>query len=190
MPNELLDQGAGEPTSESRTNPGLSEFKIDLGAVGRIPASYQFHESLLTARDPLILPGAFLKWYELRPPDASIPACLINEAHTLVTEEIAGGQIPVDYGVGFVVLHYALPRTSLIVGSWHKNQEFRETRYTRDLTAGTPFERADLSAEASDTVWDLAPLWQERRAWTGYLFSGRQRDPKSSYLSEFLSSAV
>lgn len=189
MREELLEHGAGEGTSEGSTNRGLTEFKLDLGHLGRIPTSYHLQDRLLTARDPLILPGAFLKWYELRQSDESIPECLINEAQALVTEEIANQRITVDYGVGFVVLHYATPLASLIVGSWHENQEFRETHYTRDLTANTPFERAD-AADNTIAVWDLAPLWQERQAWTRYLFSSRQTDTQQSYLREFLSSAV
>lgn len=189
MREELLEHGAGEDTAEGRANRGLSEFKLDFGDVGRMPTSYQLQDRMLTARDPLILPGAFLKWYELRKSDESIPECLINEAQTLVTEEIANRRIAVDYGVGFVVLQYATPLTSLIVGSWHKNQEFQETHYTRDLAAGTPFE----SAEADDStaaVWDLVPLLQERQAWKRYLFSSRETETPASYLSEFLSSAV
>jgi hypothetical protein len=190
MPEELLEHGARESTSERSTNRGLSEFKLDLGNVGRIPTSYHLQDRLLTARDPLILPGAFLKWYELRQEDQSIPECLINEVQALVTEEIASGRIAVDFGVGFVVLQYATPLTTLIVGSWHENQEFRETHYTRDLAAGTPFEQTDASDNAPVAVWDLAPLWQERQSWTRYLFANRQNDGPPSYLSEFLSSAV
>jgi hypothetical protein len=189
MPEELLEHKAGEDTSERSTNRGLPAFKINLAAVGRIPTRYHVQDQLLTARDPLILPGAFLKWYELRQAGEMIPECLLNEAQTLVTEEIAGGRIAVDYGVGFVVLQYATPRTSLIVGSWHENQEFQEAHYVRDLTAGTPFERTD-AIDGAVAVWDLAPLWQERRAWTRYLFSSRHDTNRPSYLSQFLSSAV
>jgi hypothetical protein len=93
MPEELLEHGARESTSERSTNRGLSEFKLDLGNIGRIPTSYYLQDRLLTARDPLILPGAFLKWYELRQEYQSIPECLINEAQALVTDEIASGRI-------------------------------------------------------------------------------------------------
>lgn len=189
MPEELLEHGAREGTPERSTNHGLSEFKLDLGDVGRIPTSYHFQDRLLTARDPLILPGAFLKWYELRQADESIPECLINEAQALVTEEISNGRIAVDFGVGFVVLQYATPLTSVIVGSWHENQEFRETHYIRDLATGTPFEHTDTSGDTPVAVWDLAPLWQERQSWTRYLFAGRHTDSPPSYLSEFLRSA-
>jgi hypothetical protein len=190
MPEELLEQSAGADTSERTPSRGLSEFKIDLGTVGRIPTSYHLADRLLTARDPLILPGAFLKWYELRQAGETIPECLIREAQTLVTEEITNGRIAVDYGVGFVVLHYATPLTSLIVGSWHENQEFEESHYTRDLASGTPFTRADALDTAPVAVWDLAPLYQERRAWTRYLFADRHDATRPSYLSEFLRSAV
>jgi hypothetical protein len=188
MRNERFEHGASEGTVEGRVNRGLSEFKLDLGDVGRIPTSYHLQDQLLTARDPLILPGAFLKWYELRRSDELIPECLINEAQALVTEEIANYRIAVDHGVGFVVLQYGKPKTSLIVGSWHEDQEFRETHYTRDLLAGTPFTRTEVTADAE--VWNLAPLWQERQSWTRYLFSSSQNETGSSYLREFLSSAV
>jgi len=190
MREELLEHGAGGDTAEGSTNRGLSEFKLDLGDVGRIPTSYHLQDRLLTARDPLILPGAFLKWYELRQFGEKIPECLISEARTLVTEEIANGRVAVDYGVGFVVLQYAAPLTALIVGSWHESQEFRETVYLRDLAENRPFERTDASDGAPIAVWELAPLWHERRAWTRYLFSSRHNDAQPSYLSEFLSSAV
>jgi hypothetical protein len=103
-------------------------------------------------------------------------------------DEIANGEVAVDYGVGFVVLHYASPVTSLIFGGWRENQEFQETRYTRDLAAGTPFERVVASDDTS--VWELAPLWQERRSWERYLFSNRHNDSQPNYLRDFLSSAV
>jgi len=190
MYKELLEHDAGGETPEEPPNDALSGFKIEVGAFGRIPTSYHLQDRLLTARDPLILPGAFLKWYELRRTDESIPECLNNEARTLVTDEIASGRIAVDYGVGFVVLQYATPLTSLIAGSWHENREFQEALYTRDLVANTPFERAEPGDDAPITVWDLAPLLQERRAWTRYLFSAHQNDTQPSYLSEFLRSAV
>jgi hypothetical protein len=191
MREELLEKDE-PPNGEDRV-PGRNHAvsRIDLSHYGNISTSYRHHDRLLTAREPFILPGAFLKWYELRQADDAIPEDLTRDAQSLIADEVSGGHIDVDYGVGFVVLHYSPPLTYLIVGSWRENQEFWETLYTRDLRTDAPFERVEPGTNAPTLcVWELAPVWHERQAWTRYLYSSRDNHAKHTYLTDYLSGAV
>ncbi|HEX3721999.1 MAG TPA: hypothetical protein VHV31_04365 [Nitrolancea sp.] len=190
MREELLETHA-QPTDGAESAANVASSPIDLSRLGNVSTSYRHHDRLLTSREPLILPGAFLKWYELRRADEIVPDALTSDARSLVANQVSGGQIDVDYGVGFVVLHYSPPLTYLIVGSWRENQEFWETLYTRDLRTESPFERAEPGTNAPTLcVWELAPVWHERQAWTRYLYSNRDTHAKRTYLTDYLSGAV
>jgi hypothetical protein len=193
MREELLEAQPAS-TSDGDERPigrDLVSTRIDLAHYGNISTSYHHHDRLLTAREPLILPGAFLKWYELRRSEDTIPVDLMRDARSLIADEVSGGKVDIDYGVGFVVLHYSPPLTYLIVGSWRENQEFWETLYTRDQRTDESFQRVDPGTNAPTLcVWELAPVWHERQAWTRYLYSNRDNHAKRTYLTDYLSGAV
>jgi hypothetical protein len=176
-------------TPNNTTFDGATE--IDLSAIGNVAPTYRHHDRFVTSGAPLILPGAFLKWYELRQVEARIPRDVVADARSVLTQDVSNGQLVFDYGLGFVVLHYSPPLAYLIVGSWRDNQEFWETLYVRNLTTDEPFTRVEPGTNAPTLcVWELAPVWHERQAWTRFLYSARDTPAKRSWVSDCLSGRV
>lgn len=172
-------------------DPPEAETEVDLSSLGNVPLSYQHHDRLISAGAPLILPRAFLKWYELRHTGDSIPRDLAAEARSFLAQEVSAGRIDFDYGLGFVVLHYSPPLTYLIVGSWRSNQELWETLFITDLRQDEPFRRV-VPGENAPTlcVWELAPVWHERQAWSRFLYSARDAPAKKTWMSDYLTGTV
>ena len=116
---------------------------------------------------------------------------MVSEARSILTQEVSNGRLVFDYELGFVVLHYSPPLACLIVGSWRANQEVWETLYVKDLDRGGPFELTAPGTNApSLCVWELAPDWHERQAWTRYLYSRRDSCAKQSWVSDCLTGRV
>lgn len=163
----------------------------DLTAFGTIPDTYRHHDRRVIPAEPLVLPGAILKWYYLAPQDESVPPDLDEAARQQITTEASGGHIVPDYGLGFAILHASHPLAYLIVGVWRANQELWQTLYIADREAGTSFVKADPGVTAPTLcVWELAPVWHERQAWIRYLRSARDEAAKRDYLADHLTGLV
>lgn len=141
--------------------------------LGRVPASYQHHHRLVEPGPDVVLAQAWLKWYTVRRQDTIILPESDRRARDTVCEAVEHGEVRLDYGLGFVVLHVSDPLTYLIVGAWRANQELWETLFIRQAGQET-FARARPGGDAPTLcVWEMAPVWHERQAWVRYLESTR-----------------
>jgi len=178
-------------TEEQSEGHPIADVRVELSPYASFSTSYHHQDRLLTAREPLILPGAFFKWYELRQADDSIPEDLSRDGRAFLGDEVSSDRIAVDHGVGLVVLHYSRATAYLIVGTWNDNQEFQETLYQRVPGSDGQFQPCAPGTLAPvPCVWELAPVWHERQAWTRYLFPNRDSQMKHTFLSDYLRSAV
>ncbi len=99
--------------------------------------------------------------------------------------------MPLDYGLGFVVLHHSTVLDYLIVGAWRSNQELWTTHYSRDATGDGPFQPVRPGVDASTLcVWEMAPVWHEREAWVRYLDSPRALADRRDWLGDVLRGEV
>jgi hypothetical protein len=159
----------------------------DLTALGNVPAAYRHHERVVEPGKLLALPGAVLKWYGLHRADRPAPPAFIQAARDYLAREAVAGRLELGYGLGFAILHYSDPLAYLIVGAWRDHQELWETLFIRDLTRAGDFQYAVPGVSAPTLcVWELAPVWHEREAWTRYLYSSRDTAAKHAYLADQL----
>jgi hypothetical protein len=162
-----------------------------LSRLGDVPSSYVHHQRLVTPGADLGLPGAYLKWYEIRRMLAPISAELVQESRDFLREQMETGRLGIENQVGFVVLHRgdgpSGPNTylMLMVMTWRNTNELWQTVYTQDLTGGTGFQRLDVEGHAPTyCVWELAPVWHEQQARTRFLYSSRDDAAKLAYVND------
>jgi hypothetical protein len=163
---------------------------VDLTEIGNVPLEYRHARRLATPGEPLVLPGAVFKWYEVRPFGWEVPAEVDTQARRIVGAE-AETMLADGYGLGFVVLHYSTTGYYLLAETWHGHQEMWRTVFVRTLDDADEF-RVFAPAPNGPTgcVWELGPICHEKEAWTRYLFSARGVDAKRAYLDDTFSGEV
>lgn len=164
----------------------------DLSALSAVSPEYQHIEKLVTVGDDLVLPTAYLKWYEIRQRDAVLSPAVMAENHAFLRAEFAAGRLPIEHRLGFVEAHLCGTTLLLLVFTWNNENELWESAYSKDLSVpGTfiPFELRNGLHRAVNCVWELAPIWHERQAWTRYLLSARDDAAKRAYLADRYSGA-
>src|SRR5262245_6475791 len=70
-----------------------------------VPEGYMYSQKLVTPREDLSLPSAYLKWYDIRPVDVEITQEQLAECRTFVAAEVERLKLAGD--LGFVLLHRA-----------------------------------------------------------------------------------
>lgn len=159
-----------------------------LAALGSsVSPDYQHDDKLVTVGGHLTLPGACLKWYDIRRPGAETPATLTGESRAFLQAEVAAGRLAFAGEMGFVELHLCGAVALLLVSAWRNENELWEAVYRKDLN-GTDgfvaFEDRSGHRRATYCVWELAPVWHERQAWRRYLRSTRDDEARRAYLAD------
>ncbi len=167
--------------------PEESKFfeQLDLDELGNISGSYHHYDCVIAPNRPALLPGAILKWYEVRPPNLVIPYPLIREARQFIEREAHAGRLDLGIGLGFVLLHYTEKLVYLLICPWKDTNEIWEIQYIKENREGTEFERINLGLDGpAFCVWEMTPIWHEREAWVRFLRSKRDNSAKRAYLED------
>lgn len=132
---------------------------------------------------PLVLPDAYLKWYELCREDQAIDPVVGAEARTFLADEVAAGRLPISGDLGFVIHHLSGEHIHLLlVCTWRGNNEMWETTYAKDARLGGPFGLMPQSTHRGVIcVWEFGAVAHEHQAWTRYLRSPRDAAAKQAY---------
>ena len=93
-------------------------------AVSGVSSDYRHITKAITPGTVLELGGfATLKWYDIAPPDAPVPAEIDELARRCFVDEVVGGAIELE-GLGFVILHRCGEAFYfLLVCTWAGNNE-------------------------------------------------------------------
>ena len=151
---------------------------------GSVPESYVHSPKQVEPGPGLDLPGAYLKWYEVHRADRGIGAGVREEARTFLEAEAAAGRLDLKGEIGFVLLHLCGDSFYfLLVTTWRGSNELWETVYHKD---GGPFEHGDYPGPHRGTfcVWELGAIDHERKAWSRFLSTGRDRTALGAYLAD------
>jgi hypothetical protein len=133
----------------------------------------------------LELPGASLKWYEIAPLEAPVPAEISVLARQWLRREVERGAMNVKGEQGFVLLHrcgedfyFLLPCT------WRNGNELWETVYAKESNASPDFKLFPLDGPHRPTfcVWELGVIWREQQAWDHFLFSNGDDASRADYM--------
>ncbi|HZF09939.1 MAG TPA: hypothetical protein VFE33_14205 [Thermoanaerobaculia bacterium] len=150
-----------------QTTPLAHILETDSG----VDPKYRHTSKRVTPGEPLELPGAVLKWYDLHPDDGPVPEAVANLARHRLT-----ATPPEARGMGFVVLHRCgSDFYFLIVCTWRNSNEVWQTVYYKDGDAMEDFQLFPRDGAHKPTlcVWELVPVWHEQQAWVRFLTSVR-----------------
>lgn len=172
----------------------MTETPIDmsLGRYGNVvPEGYTYSQKLVTPGDDLCLPHAYLKWYDIYPPERKIAPEHMCESRDFVAAEVE--RLKLSDELGFVLLHACGPALLLLLITWRNTNELWEVVYAKDLAQpGGPFTPIPYETIHRGTycVWELGPIWHERNAWMRYLSSPRDEAAKQAYVNARFSGLV
>ena len=162
----------------------MSDLQLE-GFGNVVPDGYVYYQKLVEVGELLALPEAYLKWYEIRPPDVEITTLQRAECREFVAAE--AGRLGLAQELGFVLLHRAGPYLLLMINTWRNTNEIWEAVYVKDLNAETGYRLAEFEGNQRGTfcVWELGPVWHERGAWVRFLSSRRDEAAKQAYLEDY-----
>lgn len=164
----------------------------DLSAFGNIPSDYQHVAKIAVPGEDIALPDGYLKWYDVRTEQATIPAEVRAEAREFLKSESDSGRLKLDGDLGFVIFHLCGESFYfLIVCTWRNQNEMWETLYAQDVKDGGGFSLVPQGTHLEVIcVWELGAVVHERQAWTEYLTSARDEEAKHAYLQSRFTGAV
>ncbi|HEY7348759.1 MAG TPA: hypothetical protein VH599_10630 [Ktedonobacterales bacterium] len=156
-----------------------------LGRLGNVvPDGYVYYEKLVTPGEDLSLPGAYLKWYDIRRPDVEIAEEQAAESRAFVAREVE--RLKFADELGFVLLHHCGSVLLLMIQTWRNTNEVWESTYVKDLMRAGGYEPTEFesSHRGAFCVWELGAVWHERQAWVRFLSSRRDEAAKLAYVND------
>ncbi|GAA5178755.1 hypothetical protein GCM10023322_06670 [Rugosimonospora acidiphila] len=164
-----------------------------LARVGNIvDPDYRHVTKHISAGPPLVLPDTYLKWYHVRREDQVIDPAVTEQARTFLSEEVAGGRLPISGDLGFVIQHLSGDYIHLLlVCTWRGNNEMWETVYLKDIRRDGPFGPMSSSTHRGVMcVWEFGAVAHEHQAWTRYLRSDRGAADKRAYAESLFTGTI
>lgn len=162
-----------------------------LASLGNVvPEGYEYYQKLVTPGEDLILPNAYLKWYDIRRPDVQLAPELIHESRVFLAAETQ--RLNLSGELGFVLLHHVGSALLLLLQTWRSTNEIWESVYMKDLTQPDTYQPLlfDSTHRGTFCVWELGPIWHERNAWVRFLSSNRDEAAKLAYINDRFSGLV
>jgi hypothetical protein len=171
------------------------DFRVEhiphLGDFGNVvPEGYRYFQKLVMPGADLPLANAYLKWYDIYPPEEPITPAQIAKCRAFVAAEAQ--RLGFAHELGFVLLHRAGPFLLLMIMTWRNTNEIWESVYVNDSRQDTEYRLAEFGGSHRGTfcVWELAPVWHERHAWVRFLSSQRDEQAKLDYINDRFSGVV
>jgi hypothetical protein len=153
-----------------------------LESVSGVDPGYRHAPKYVTQGEPIELDGALLKWYGVHPADDPVPDEITRLARSFLMKTPLEAK-----GLGFVVLHRCgRSFYFLIVCTWRNSNEIWETVFYKDGDAMSDFALfpRDGQDKPALCVWELVPVWHERKAWVRFLESARDEADAQRWLSD------
>lgn len=158
-----------------------------------VTPTYEHVAKLVVPGQSVALGDAVLKWYEIAPEDAPVPAAVGDLARLGLADAARLGELRLGNTLGFVILHRCGESFYfLLVSTWQNDNELWETVWAKDGDDDPEFHPwpVDGSHRPTFCVWELGAVAHERLAWTRFLRSGRDRDARLAYLRDSFSGLV
>lgn len=168
-----------------------TEAILNLANLGNVvPEGYSYYEKIITPREGLSLPTAYLKWYDLYPEDAPITPEQDAETRAFLAEQVK--KLNFEGELGFVILHRAGKYLLLLLTTWRNTNEMWETVYYKEVDSAEGYIPVPGEGINKGTycVWELGAVWHERHAWVRFLSSKRDDAAKLDYINDHFSGRV
>jgi hypothetical protein len=161
-----------------------------LDGLAEIPAGWTHVEKRIHPGEDLSLPGAYLKWYDIREAGQAATPEVSEQARQYLRTEAAEGRIRLQQELGYALLHHDGDGHYLIVGVWRSKDELWTGIFFRDTDGFKPYPAKPDALRATQNVVELDATSHERRAWARYLRSARDEAAKRAYVEDYCTGVV
>lgn len=164
-----------------------------LDQIGEVRPDYRHISKLIRPAPSLTLEDAVLKWYDIAPAAAPVPAEIEQLARGDLQEASSSGALRLSGDLGFVILHRCGQSFYfLLVSTWRNDNELWETVWAKDGEGDLAFSAWPIEGPHRPTfcVWELGAVWHEQQAWSRYLRTQRDARAKQAYLRASYEGAV
>ena len=155
-----------------------------LSGLAEYPVDWSHLEKQIYPGENLSLPGAYLKWYDIRAAHEDATPRVTEEARDFLRAEVAAGHLEFRGELGFVLLHRVGEEYFMIVCAWRNKNEMCEAIYAKDEASFKPYLIPQDGLRPVQEVVELDATAHERRAWSRYLRSARDTAAKQAYLDD------
>ena len=158
-----------------------------LAAIGNHAVDYVHRDKFVEPGEPIRLPSAVLKWYDLARPETPVAPDVRSLARAFVERECLALTPEIVGGLGFAVLHRCGGDFYfLLISTWRNENELWETVWAKAGEHEPAFVPWPLAAGHHPTfcVWELGAVCHEQGAWSRYLRSPRDAIAKREYLKD------
>ena len=156
-------------------------------AARSVASTYVHIDKHVTPDKSIALGSSELKWYDLAPNDAPVPAEIKSLARGFLVDEYTLANLSELGDLGFVILHRCgADFYFLLVQSWRNENELWETVYAKKSSAHEAFVSFPRSRQHNPTfcVWELEAVLHEQKAWRTFLRSERDAAAQYNYLND------
>jgi hypothetical protein len=161
--------------------------------VSQVRTEYQHISKLIEPAPSLDVGGATLKWYDIAPEDAPVPAEIRELARDALQEASSSGALDLAGELGFAILHRCGESFYfLLISTWRNDNELWETVWAKNGDGEAAFSPWPVEGTHRPTfcVWELGAVWHEQQAWSEYLRSERDGAAQQAYLADAFEGAV
>jgi hypothetical protein len=161
--------------------------------VSQVRTEYEHISKLIEPAPRLDVGDATLKWYDIAPEDAPVPAEIRELARNALREASSSGALDFAGELGFAILHRCGQSFYfLLISTWRNDNELWETVWAKNGEEETAFSPWPVEGTHRPTfcVWELGAVWHEQQAWSRYLRSERDAAAQQAYLEDAYAGAV
>ena len=155
-----------------------------------VPEGYDYYKKFVEPGEDLILPTAYLKWYNIFPAGSEFSSEQTAACRAFVEAEVE--KLNLKNELGFVLFHRAGSALLLMIVTWRNTNEMWESVYAKDINQTSGYQIVEFGGTHRGTycVWELAPIWHERHAWVRFLSSKRDHEAKLAYINDRFSGLI
>ena len=161
--------------------------------MSQVRTEYEHISKLIEPAPTLDVGAATLKWYDIAPEDAPIPAGIRELARDALQEATSSGALDLTGELGFAILHRCGESFYfLLISTWRNDNELWETVWAKNGDGEAAFSPWPVEGTHRPTfcVWELGAVWHEQQAWSAYLRSERDGAARQAYLADAYEGAV
>jgi hypothetical protein len=158
-----------------------------LATLGNPAPSYVHGDKFVEPGEPIALPTAILKWYDLAARQTPVEAEVRDLARRFLERDGDSGRLDLGSDLGFAILHRCGAEFYfLLICTWRNENELWESVFAKDNAAAQDFRIYPFKTTHRGTycVWELGAVWHEQQAWRRYLLSQRDEAAKRIYLAD------
>lgn len=166
----------------------MTKAITELSELADIPDEWVHVAKRIYPGEDLRLPGAYLKWYDIREEGEEAAPAISEQARQYLRDQAESGELEFENELGYAQLHHD-GGYYLIVGLWRKDELWTAIFFLD----GDEFKRYPAKPgafRATQNVVELDTTAHERRAWARFLRTDRGEAAKRAYIEDYCTGVV